>query len=177
MTFPTTVYLRKVDVPPGYVAVNLASAADLAKISGGFIYATAQDAALGLNPTPLHAGIVYPTTVYQKIDTPPGYVAVPVGSEAEVLALLGSGPVFLTAENAIRYVAPPEQPISHIDRTDNFEQFIPGKSVSGVRSQPGCPSAAAINHAASRARTYAFRAASADAPGRRHRSMADPPVS
>ena len=132
MTYPTTVYLRKIDTPPGYVAVKLESAADLAKISGGLVYPTAQDAALGLNPTPLHAGIVYPTTVYQKTDVPPGYVAVPVASEAEVLALLGSGPVFLTAENAIRYVAPPEQPIAHIARSDNFEQFIPGKSTLGV---------------------------------------------
>ena len=132
MTYPTTVYLRKIDVPPGYVAVKLESAADLAKISGGFVYATAQDATLGVNPTPLHAGIVYPTTVYQKSDVAPGYVAVPVASDAEVVALLATGPVFLTAENAIRYQAPPEQPMSHIARTDNFEQFIPGKSVSGV---------------------------------------------
>jgi hypothetical protein len=130
MTYPTTVYLRKTDVPPGYVAVQLASAADLAKISGGFVYPTARDAILGVNPEPLHAGIVYPTTVYQKTDAAPGYVAVPVASEAEVLAL--SGAVFLTAENAIRYQAPPEQPMSHIARTDNFEQFVPGKSISGV---------------------------------------------
>ena len=130
MTYPTTVYLRKTDVPPGYVAVELASAADLAKISGGLVYPTAQDAALGVNPSPLHAGIQYPTTVYQKSDVPPGYVAVPVASEAEVLALTGA--VFLTAENALRYVPPPEQPIPHIARTDNFEQFIPGKSTLGA---------------------------------------------
>ena len=85
----------------------------------------------GEHPTPQHPEIVsYPTVVYQKIDTPPGYVAVPVASEEEVLAL--TGPVFLTAENAIRYVTPPEQPIPHIARTDNFEQFIPGKSTLGA---------------------------------------------
>ena len=132
MTYPTTVYLRKIDVPPGYVAVPVANAADFAKISGGPVYATAQDAASGLNPEPLHAGITYPTTVYQKTDVAPGYVAVPVASDAEVVALLGSGAVFLTPENAIRYVPPPDQPIPHIARTDNFEQFVPGKSTLGA---------------------------------------------
>ena len=131
-TFPTTVYLRKIDMPPGYIAVPVANAADFAKISGGFVYKTAQDAMLGQNPTPLHAGITYPTTVYQKIDVAPGYAAVPVASEAELIALLGTGAVFLTPENALRYLPPPEQPIPHIARTDNFEQFIPGKSTLGA---------------------------------------------
>ena len=130
MTYPTTVYLRKIDVPPGYVAVAIANAAEFAKISGGLVYPTAQDAMLGVNPTPLHAGITYPTVVYQKIDVAPGYVAVPVADEAALLALTGA--VFLTAENALRYVAPVEQPMPHIDRTDNFEQFIPGKSTLGA---------------------------------------------
>jgi hypothetical protein len=125
-----TVFLRKIDVPPGWVAVTIASEADLARISGGLVYPTAADAMLGTNPSPLHAGIVYPTTVYQKIDTPPGYVAVPVASEVELLAL--SGAVFLTAENAVRYVAPVEQPMPHIERNDNYDQFVAGKSVLGV---------------------------------------------
>jgi hypothetical protein len=84
-----------------------------------------------LKPTLQHPEIVtYPTTVYQKTDIPPGYIAVPVASEDEVKAL--TGPVFLTAENAIRYQPPPEQPMSHIARTDNFEQFVPGKSTLGA---------------------------------------------
>lgn len=131
MTFPTTIYLRKVDVPPGYVAVPIASEAELARITGP-IFLTATDAELGQNPSTQHAGIQYPTVVYQKTDVPPGYVAVPVASEAEIIALAASGPVFFTAENAIRYLPPPEQPMSHIARTDNFDQFVPGKSTLGV---------------------------------------------
>jgi hypothetical protein len=129
-TYPTTVYQRKTEVPPSFVAVPVASAAELHAL-GGAVYLTAEDAASGLHPAQLHPEIVtYPTVVYQKSDVAPGYVAVPVASEDEVLAL--TGPVFLTAQNAIRYVPPPEQPIPHIARTDNFEQFVPGKSTLGV---------------------------------------------
>ncbi len=129
-TYPTTVYQKKIDVPPGYVAVQVASDAELRAL-GGVIYMTEQDARTGENPSLQHPEIVsYPTVVYQKIDTPPGYVAVPVASEDEVKALTGA--VFLTAQSAIRYVAPPEQPMAHITRTDNFEQFIPGKSTLGA---------------------------------------------
>jgi hypothetical protein len=84
-------------------------------------------------PTLQHPELVtYPTTVYTKTNIPPGYVAVPVTTEDEVKTLMGSGAVFLTAENAIRYQSPPEQPMSHIARTDNFEQFVPGKSTLGT---------------------------------------------
>ncbi len=86
-------------------------------------------------PTPQHPEIVsYPAIVYQKSPLPPGYVAVPVATEEELLALTG-GPVFLTAENAIRYQPPPEQPFPDIARTDNFDQFDPRKSVMGVPTE------------------------------------------
>lgn len=84
------------------------------------------------HPATHHAGITYPTTVYQKTVAPPGYVAVPVATEAEHIAL--EGPTFLTPIGALKYVAPPEQPCGHVARTDNFEQFVPGKSVMGVES-------------------------------------------
>ena len=83
-------------------------------------------------PTTQHPEIVsYPTIVYQKSPVPPGYIAVPVASEEEVLALTG-GPVFLTAENAMRYQPPPEQPFPDFKRTDNIDQFDARKSVMGV---------------------------------------------
>jgi hypothetical protein len=130
MTYPTIVYQKKTDVPPGYIAVPVASEAQFRALNG-VIFTTEADAQSGEHPVTHHPQIVtYPTVVYQKIDTPPGYVAVPVASEAEVLALTGA--VFLTAENAVRYAPPVDQPMPHIARTDNFEQFIPGKSTLGA---------------------------------------------
>jgi hypothetical protein len=132
ITYPTIVYQKKTDVPPGYVAVPVASEAQMKMLSGP-VFLTAEEAALGLHPSQLHPQIVtYPTTVYQKTDVPPGYVAVPVASEAEVIALTGA--VFLTPEGALRYQPPVEQPIAHIARTDNLEQYRPGKTVLGVET-------------------------------------------
>jgi hypothetical protein len=125
------VYQRKIDVPPGFVAMTIGSDAELATLNGP-VYTTAADAMAGTNPSQQHAGLTYPATVYQKIDQPPGYVVVTVASEAELLALLAGGAVFLTVEAALRYVPPVEQPMANIARTDNFEQFRIGKSVFGV---------------------------------------------
>jgi hypothetical protein len=87
--------------------------------------------ALAERPAPRHPQIVtYPTIVYQKIDSPPGYLEIPVASEADVLAIEG-GPIFLTAANALQYQPPPEQPMPWVERTGNVEQFVIGRSQFG----------------------------------------------
>ena len=75
--------------------------------------------------------LTYPAMVYQKTDAPPGYKAAEVQSADDIKTLAQAGPVFLTAQGALAFAAPPEQPIPHIQRTQNEEQFVIGKSETG----------------------------------------------
>lgn len=81
-----------------------------------------------MSPTP-----TYPRIVYIHDAGTPGYKAVEV-ADADAEKALGV-PVFDTAERAAAFNAPIEQPISHIVRTQNEEQFVPGRSQLG--SVPG----------------------------------------
>lgn len=72
----------------------------------------------------------YPKTLFQPAPPPgPGFQRVTVTDEAGEKALRPPG--FLTLTEAIAYTAPVEQPIPHITRTGNEEQFDERKSQAG----------------------------------------------
>ena len=76
----------------------------------------------------------YPKTLFQPAPPPgPGFNRVIVTDEASEKALRPPG--FATLTEAVDYNAPLEQPISHIARTANEEQFDERKSQGG-RSIP-----------------------------------------
>lgn len=77
----------------------------------------------------------YPAVVYVHDPGTPGYKAVEV-KDADAEKALGV-PVFDTAQLAAAFVAPLEQPIPHIARTQNEEQFVPGKSQFGTNTSAG----------------------------------------
>lgn len=77
----------------------------------------------------------YPRVVYVHDDSSPGYRAVTV-KDADAEKALGA-PVFDTALEAAEFSPPVDQPIDHIARTQNEEQFVPGKSQIGAAIPAG----------------------------------------
>lgn len=75
------------------------------------------------------APLTYPATLYQPIIAPPGFKSVIVTDEASRKALRPPG--FVTKMEALDYNAPLEQPIPHITRTANEEQWDDRKSQRG----------------------------------------------
>lgn len=71
----------------------------------------------------------FPKTLFQPSPKPPGFVIVTVTDEASAKALHPPG--FATREEALNYNAPLEQPIPHITRSSNMEQFDDMRSQAG----------------------------------------------
>jgi len=72
----------------------------------------------------------FPALMYQHIATPPGFKPVEV-KDADALKAMKPRP-FATATEAALASEPLEQPISHIERTGNTEQFDERKSQYGA---------------------------------------------
>src|SRR5262249_7279289 len=80
-------------------------------------------------PAPDTPAPVFPRLVYQPSAAPPGYKSLSVASQEDLDAL--KPPAFDTPQLAATYQLPIEQPIPHIARTTNEEQFDPRKSAAG----------------------------------------------
>ena len=82
-------------------------------------------------PKPAAAPVEYPRTMYERTDTPPFFKTVVVKSADDAKPQKGKPPLFATAQEAESYSAPEPQPIDHIQRTGNPEQFDERKSQAG----------------------------------------------
>lgn len=83
--------------------------------------------------TPAKAGAAndYPKTMYEHTDSPPFYKPVVVKSADDAKPQKGKPPLFATVQEAEAYPAPEPQPIDHMQRTGNPEQFDERKSQAG----------------------------------------------
>jgi hypothetical protein len=80
--------------------------------------------------------VTYPRTAWVHTADSPGYKSVQLADATAEKAL--GVPVFDTAQAAAAFAAPVEQPIPHMARTNNEEQFVVG------RSQLGAPGAGSV---------------------------------
>ena len=79
----------------------------------------------------------YPRTMYERTDTPPFFKTVVVKSADDAKPQKGKPPLFATAQEAESYSAPEPQPVDHIQRTQNEEQFDERKSQAGRQIPAG----------------------------------------
>ncbi len=88
-------------------------------------------------PTPAAAGaqpaqpVQFPVIMWRRIPDPPFFQAVTVLSAEDAKPGPGKPLLFATAQEAQSYPAPEPQPIDHIARTGNPEQFDERKSQAG----------------------------------------------
>jgi hypothetical protein len=87
------------------------------------------------NRTTTEPTVTYPRIVWIHIAESPGYKSVMVADKEAEKAL--GVPVFTDAEHAGAFMPSVEQPISHIARTNNEEQFVPGRSQAGAEISKG----------------------------------------
>ena len=79
----------------------------------------------------------YPKTMYEHTDAPPFYKPVVVKTADDAKPAKGKPPLFATVAAAESYDAPLEQPVDHIQRTQNEEQFDERKSQAGRQIPAG----------------------------------------
>jgi hypothetical protein len=87
--------------------------------------------------TPPKPADEFPKTMYERSPLPPFFKPVVVKSADDAKPQKGRPPLFATAQAAEAYAAPEPQPIDHIERTQNEEQFDERKSQAGRQIPAG----------------------------------------